>query len=196
MLRRTHWLLTLLAALGLILGLGYMASHSNTPEPYPGMGGDFTLNSSDGPVSLKDFRGKVVPIYFGYTSCPDICPTSLSALGRALKQLDKQALNQVQGLFISVDPERDSPQKLAEYSKYFHPGILGVTGDLDLLNDIAKRYGAFFHKAEIEGSALGYAVDHSSVIFVVDKQGVLQKMIQHSNSPQPILEQIREVLAQ
>jgi len=195
-MRRSHWLLLLLAALGLLLGLGYLIAQPAPPEPYPGMGGDFTLNSSNGPVSLKDFRGKVVPIYFGYTSCPDICPTSLSALGRALRQLDEQEIKQVQGFFISVDPERDSPQQLAEYAKYFHPGILGVTGDLDLLNDIAKRYGAFFHKAEIEGSAIGYAVDHSSIIFLVDKQGVLRQMIQHSNSPQSILEKIREVLAQ
>jgi protein SCO1/2 len=195
MLQRTHWAILIIVVLGLMLVLSYLDSQSGT-EPYPGMGGDFTLNSSHGPVSLKDFRGKVVPIYFGYTSCPDICPTSLSALGRALKQLDEHELSQVQSLFISVDPERDSTEKLAEYAKYFHPGMLGITGNLDLLNEIAKRYGAFFHKAEIKGSAMGYAVDHSSIIFVVDKQGVLQQMIQHSNNPQDILEKIREVLAQ
>ncbi len=191
---QTHWLILLIAAVGLVLGLGYLGSQPGV-EPYPGMGGNFTLDSSQGSVSLEDFRGKVVPIYFGYTSCPDICPTSLNALGRALKQLDEHELNQVQGLFISVDPERDSTEKLAEYSRYFHPKILGVTGDLALLDDIAKRYGAFFHKAEIEGSTMGYAVDHSSIIFLVDKQGVLQQMIQQSNSPQAIQKEIQAVLS-
>lgn len=195
MSQRSRWLILITIALGLLLGTGYLFNQAGPAEPYPGMGGDFTLNSSQGPVSLKDFRSKVVAIYFGYTSCPDICPTSLSALGQALKQLDEHELSQVQGLFISVDPERDTLDKLAEYAKYFHPGILGVTADLDQLQDIAKNYGAFFHKTEIEGSGIGYAVDHSSVIFLVDKQGVLQQMIQHSNSPQRILEQIREVMA-
>lgn len=195
MSRHSHWLILTVFSLGLLLGVGYLINQSGIPEPYPGMGGDFTLDSIHGPVSLKDFRGKVVPIYFGYTSCPDICPTSLSALGQALKQLDEHELSQVQGLFISVDPERDGLDKLAEYAKYFHPGMLGITGDLNLLQDITKRYGAFFHKAEIEGSAIGYAVDHSSSIFLVDKQGVLQRMIQRSNSPQKILEEIREVLS-
>jgi len=193
--RRAHWLILIIVGLGLLFSLGYLVLQSAAPEPYPGMGGDFTLDSSRGPVSLEGFRGKVVAIYFGYTSCPDICPTSLSALGRAFKQMDESEISQVQGLFISVDPERDSLDKLAEYAKYFHPDMLGITGDLELLQDIAKRYGAFFHKAEIEGSAMGYAVDHSSIIFLVDKQGVLQRMIQHSNSPDVILEKIREVLA-
>lgn len=195
MLRPTHRLILIIVGLGLLFSLGYLLKQPGSREPYPGMGGDFTLSSSRGPVSLEDFRGKVVAIYFGYTSCPDICPTSLNALGRALKQLDESEISQVQGLFISVDPERDSLDNLADYARYFHPGMLGITGDLDLLQDIAKRYGAFFHKAEIEGSAMGYAVDHSSIIFVVDKQGVLQQMIQHSNSPKVILEQLRKVLA-
>ncbi len=93
-----------------------------------------------------------------------------------------------------MDPERDDVEKLAAYARYFHPDILGITGDLDLLKDIAKRYGAFFHKAEIEGSAMGYAVDHSSVIFLLDRKGVLREMIQHSNSPEVILEKLRVVL--
>ena len=194
-MRHSRWPVLIVITLGLVLGMGYLFNQPGPAEPYPGMGGDFTLNSSLGPVSLQDLRGKVVAVYFGYTFCPDICPTSLSALGQALKQLDEHELSQVQALFISVDPERDELDRLAEYAEYFHPTMLGVTGDLELLHTIAKSYGAFFHKVEIEDSSIGYAVDHSSIIFVVDKQGVLRQMIQHSNSPQKILESIREVLA-
>ena len=194
-MRHSHWLVLTVIVLGLVLGMGYYLNQLGPAEPYPGMGGDFTLDSSQGPVSLKDLRGKVVPIYFGYTYCPDICPTSLSALAQALKQLNEHELDQVQALFISVDPERDKLDRLAEYARYFYPAMLGVTGDLELLQAIAKSYGAFFHKVEIEGSSIGYAVDHSSIIFVVDRQGILRQMIQHSNSPQRILESIREVLA-
>jgi len=161
---------------------------------YPGMGGDFTLQSAQGEISLKDFRGKVVLIYFGYTSCPDVCPTSLGALSAALKKLDSKEMQQIQPLFISVDPERDNVNKLQEYSRYFHPKMIGATSNLDYLQALASRYGAYFRKAEVENSSMGYAVDHSSTIFVVGKDGKLADMIQHSDSPKRILEHIRAVL--
>ncbi|HDK38021.1 MAG TPA: SCO family protein [Thiolapillus brandeum] len=164
-------------------------------ERYPGMGGDFTLRSAAGEVSLKDFRGKVVLIYFGYTSCPDVCPTSLGALSAALKKLSSSEMDQIQPLFISIDPVRDDLEKLREYAHYFHPKMIGMTGDLAYLQTLAKRYGAYFRKAEVENSSLGYAVDHSSTIYVVGKDGKLVDMIQHSGSPKRILEHIRGVLA-
>jgi len=163
-------------------------------ERYPGMGGDFTLQSAQGEVSLKDFRGKVVLMYFGYTSCPDVCPTSLGALSAALKKLGRREMQQIQPLFISVDPERDRVEKLQEYSRYFHPKMIGATSNPDYLQALANRYGAYFRKAEVGNSSLGYAVDHSSTIFVVGKNGKLADMIQHSDSPKRILEHIRTVL--
>jgi len=167
---------------------------SGKEDRYPGMGGDFTLQSAEGEVSLRDFRGKIVLIYFGYTSCPDVCPTSLGALSAALKKLDKKEMAQIQPLFISVDPERDDVKKLQEYSHYFHPKMIGVTGKLAYLQALAKRYGAYFRKAPVESSTLGYAVDHSSTIYVVGKDGKLVDMIQHGGSPKRILEHIRAVL--
>ena len=91
-------------------------------------GGDFTLQSATGPVTLKDYRGKVVLLYFGYTYCPDICPTSLTATAQALGQLAPAELARVQTLFVSVDPERDTPARLKDYGAFFHPSIIGVTG--------------------------------------------------------------------
>ncbi len=190
-MKRFLWLLALVAA-----GAGgwFLLSDRAPEGPYPGMGGDFTLESAAGPVSLSDFRGQVVLIYFGYTSCPDICPTSLGALSAALRQLSPEEMARIQPLFVSVDPERDTPARIAEYVRYFHPKMIGVTGPLPKLREIADRYGAYFRKAEVEGSTLGYAVDHSSVIYVVDERGVLVDMIRHSGSPATILEHLRRVL--
>ncbi len=190
-MKRLLWLLALVIAGA---GSWFLLSDRGGEGPYPGMGGGFTLQSVQGPVSLSDFRGKVVLIYFGYTSCPDICPTSLGALSAALKQLSPQEMERIQPIFISVDPERDTPQKMVEYVHYFHPKMIGLTGSLEQLKEIAGRYGAYFRKAEVEGSTLGYAVDHSSVIYIVNEQGVLVDMIHHSGSPKVILEHIRKAL--
>lgn len=165
-------------------------------ERYPGMGGEFTLHASQGDISLKDFRGKILLIYFGYTSCPDVCPTSLGALSVALKKLDEDELNQLQPFFISVDPARDDMEKLRKYAHYFHPKMIGLTGDPEYLKALAKRYGAYFRKMEVDDSSLGYAIDHSSTIYVVGKNGKLIDMIQHSASPKRILEHIRAVLTE
>ncbi len=169
-------------------------SGSDKEERFPGMGGDFTLRSADGPVSLKDFRGKLVLLYFGYTSCPDVCPTSLGALSSALKKLPDKDMAQIQPLFISVDPDRDDVNKLKDYARYFHPRMIGATADLPYLEDLAKRYGAFFRKVPVEDSNIGYAVDHSSTIYVVNRDGKLVDMIQHGGSPRRILEHIRKAL--
>lgn len=192
-MKSLSWLL-----LALVIGAGswFLFQNKGPEEPYPGMGGDFTLQSAQGPVSLSDFRGRLVLIYFGYTSCPDICPTSLGALSAALKKLSPEEMARIQPLFISVDPERDTPERLVDYVHYFHPKMIGLTGTLAQLREIADRYGAYFRKAEVTGSTLGYAVDHSSVIYMVNEEGVLVDMIQHSGSAKKILERIRSALAQ
>ena len=94
----------------------------------PPSGGDFSLDSADGRIATQNFRGQVVALYFGYTYCPDVCPTSLAALGSALEKLTPAELAQVQPLFISVDPERDSVARLKDYAVFFHPKLKGLTG--------------------------------------------------------------------
>jgi len=180
----------------LLLGAGawWLLAPPENNAKYPGMGGDFTLQSAQGPVSLHQFRGQVVLLYFGYTSCPDVCPASLGALASALKQTSPEERAQLQPLFISVDPERDSLEKLAQYAAYFYPGMLGLTGQPEYLKQLAQRYGAYFRKAPVENSALGYAVDHSATIFIVDKNGQLADMIHNSHSPRQILKQLRAAL--
>lgn len=166
------------------------------PQATGGRGGDFTLMSAKGPVSLSDFRDKLVLIYFGYTYCPDICPTSLVATAEGLKQLTPAEQARVSMLFISVDPERDSPARLKEYAEFFHPAITGVTGDPEALADIAKRYGVFYAKQKAETASGGYVVDHTSETYVVAPGGKLVGKIAHAAPPEVVVAEIRNYLNQ
>ena len=157
------------------------------------VGGDFTLHSADGPVALKDLRGKVVLVYFGYTFCPDICPTSLAYTSQALGQLSKDELAHTRVLFISVDPERDTLKKLKEYGEFFHPNILGVTGSPQEIAAAAKLYGASYSKQNT-GSAGGYVVDHSAATYVVDPTGKMVATLQHGTPPAEIIKAIRAAM--
>jgi protein SCO1/2 len=159
------------------------------------LGGDFTLTSAQGPVSLSDFRGKVSVIYIGYASCPDVCPTALAVLTQSLKQLDAEDREQVQGIFISVDPERDTPEKLAEYAAFFSPRIIGVTGSQDQIDQVVRQYGAFYRKVEMKDSAMGYAVDHSSRLYLIDREGRLVQTLLHNSSPQELTQGLQTLLA-
>ncbi len=156
-------------------------------------GGDFTLQSKEGTVNLSDFKGKVVLIYFGYTFCPDVCPTSLSRIGAAFKKLQPEELEQVQGMLVSVDPERDTLDKLAEYTAFFHPKIVGVTGSKAELDDITQRYDVIYRKAE-GNTAAGYLVDHTSFIYVLDKTGKIREFLPHAAEVDHVVGVIRQLL--
>jgi protein SCO1 len=140
---------------------------------------DFTLHSASGPVHLSDFRGKVVLLYFGYTFCPDICPTSLAATSRALASLAPEDLARVQTLFVSVDPARDTPEHLAEYAGFFHPSILGVTGTDEEVAVAARPYGVVYARHAVEGAS-GYVVDHSAFTYLVAPDGHLAARLPHA----------------
>ena len=164
--------------------------------PMEKRGGDFTLYGKDGAVSLADFRGKVVAIYFGYTQCPDVCPTNLSLMGAAFKQLSKEELNNIQGIFISVDPGRDSPEHLAEYTKYFHPKIIGISGTPEMVDPIVAKYGAFYEKISYSNSAMLYGISHTSETYIVGKDGKLSAILPHATPAKQIVQSIRSALAQ
>ncbi|ESQ13819.1 MAG TPA: SCO family protein [Chromatiaceae bacterium] len=154
-------------------------------------GGNFRLNSWRGPLSLSDLRGKVVLIYFGYTWCPDICPTNLAIISLALKQLTESERKSVQVLFISVDPERDSVERLRTFADYFNPDILGLTGNEAEIAEVAARYGAAYQRSEQSTSAMGYMVDHSSYTYVVDRAGHLVESLEHATPADRLVEVIR-----
>ena len=158
-------------------------------------GGDFTLNTVSGPVSLNDFKGKVVLIYFGYTMCPDICPTNLAMMSNAFSQMNENDLSQVQGIFVSVDPQRDTLKKLLEYTQYFHQSIMGMTSTPEVIRELADRYGAAYQKV-VQESVANYAVDHSSETYVIDPKGNLVERLPHAAPPADILAAIRKYSVQ
>jgi protein SCO1/2 len=154
-------------------------------------GGDFSLRSHQGRMNLADYRGQVVLLYFGYTWCPDICPTNLGLATMAFNELEADELERVQFLFVSVDPQRDSLERLKEYTDYFHPKILGITGSADEVAQAARRYGAAYRKVDQGQSATGYVVDHSADTYLIDPRGKLVATLPHNTPPEIILRQIR-----
>jgi len=156
-------------------------------------GGDFTLTSASGPVSLRELRGKFVLVYFGYTFCPDVCPTSLSDLSVALRGLTPAESERFRAIFVSVDPERDTPEALQRYAAAFHPSFVGVTGSPAELALVAQRYGAHYAKAEVD-SAAGYLVDHTASFFVVDPDGALVGRLEHGTPPAELTARLRAYL--
>lgn len=165
---------------------------NNSLQPVK-LGGEFQGESIDGDVSLSDFKGKLVLLYFGYTSCPDICPTSLTTMKFALNELDDDQLAQIQPIFYSVDPERDSLQQLQIYSQFFSPLILGMTGSRQQIDNAIKQYGAYYRMVDQPDSAMGYTVDHSSKIYLIDQQGEFIGTVSHNN-PNQLVEKIHSIL--
>lgn len=194
MTKKLLFAFSVLLALLLVLVIGFwQPGHQSRPLAAAPAGGDFTLQSADGPVALKDLRGKVVLVYFGYTFCPDICPTSLAYTSQALKQLNEDELARTQVLFVSVDPQRDTLKKLKEYGAFFHPNILGVTGSSQEVAAVAKLYGASYGKQDT-GSAGGYVVDHSAATYVIDPKGKMVATLQHGTPPAEIAKAIRAAM--
>ncbi len=156
-------------------------------------GGDFTLYQGDKPVSLSDFRGQLVVMYFGFASCPDVCPTTLSIISSALRQLTPQELETIQPVFISIDPERDQGEKLDAYATYFHPGFIGITGTPDEVQKVINQYGGFFIKAESD-SALGYLVEHTSKTYIISRDGQYVSILPHDMTSELAVTAIRSGL--
>ena len=147
------------------------------PQPMP----DFTLESAQGPVSLNDFRGKLVVLYFGYTSCPDACPLTLSYLRQAMNNLGSRAKD-VQVIFVSVDWKRDTPEKLATYTGAFNPDFIGLTGDQAQIDQVTQDFGIFYLLYPPDENGF-YTVDHTASTLVLDRQG--RQVLNWSNGTQP-----------
>jgi len=141
--------------------------------------------------TLADFKGKVVAIFFGYTHCPDVCPTALGELASVANELGKDA-GRMQVLFITVDPERDTPAVLSQYVPAFHPDFLGLYGDADATVRTAKEFKVFYQKQPVPGG--GYSVDHSAGTYLYDTAGRLRLFAGYGQGAPKMLHDIRLLL--
>jgi protein SCO1/2 len=155
---------------------------------------DFELVATGGErFRLSDRQGQIVLMFFGYTSCPDVCPTTLAEAKRILDGLGEDA-DQVTFLFITVDPERDTTEVLATYVTAFHPNIVGLTGSPDELDSVRQAYGIIAEKEVLDESATGYIVNHTARVFLVDAEGRLRLSYRFGTPPDDILQDIRHLL--
>ncbi len=160
-------------------------------RPYPAPG--FTLNTANGKtLSLSSYRGSVVALFFGYTFCPDVCPLELGKMASALKTLPADEARHVQVIFISVDPERDSPDRADQYAKQFDPSFAGATSGLASLTSLAKQYSVSFAKED--NGTPNYSVSHSAFFTVIDREGMVRSLILPDSQPDAIAAELRSLL--
>ena len=155
---------------------------------------EYNLTDEAGNVATPaDYEGQVRLLFFGFTSCPDICPATLAHLRNSLKEVPEDLRDDVQVLFVSVDPERDTPEDLAEYTEYFGPQFVGMTGSEEKLRDLSKRYRTTFGYGEPDESG-NYDVSHSSAVYVFDRQGDARLLIRSDLSPDKIAQDLTQIL--
>ena len=166
------------------------ASHN---APSPNLGGPFTLTDTDGKqVTDKDFSGKYLLIEFGYTFCPDMCPTGLQSISHALKDIGDEA-GKVQPLFISIDPARDTPEKLKDFVASFGPNIIALRGNEAQTLQVTKDYEVYFTKRESEDGPDAYELDHSSLIYLMGPDGKYVTSFPDDADPLDIANTLRKI---
>lgn len=156
---------------------------------------DFRLTDHNGTVrTLADFKGKAVAVFFGYIHCPDVCPTTLSDFAAALRQLGPQA-ERVQVVFVTLDPQRDTPDLLKQFVPAFNPGFLGMYADADGLRQLAHEYKVVYQKTSVKG-ADDYLIDHSAGTYIYDPQGRLRLLMPYGSSPDTIAHDLNVLLSE
>lgn len=181
-------------ALALRTGVPATEGQTETVSGKAMIGGPFSLVDQTGKtVTDKDFRGKDMLVFFGFTNCPDICPSGLQVMSAALEKLGTRADNIVP-LFITLDPERDTPEKMAEYVKNFSPRLVGLTGSASDIAAAAKAYRVFYQKVADENDPTHYSVDHSAIFYLMGKDGSLLTPIPHTNDPDQLAAAIGKAL--
>jgi protein SCO1/2 len=159
------------------------------------IGGDFTLTAHTGEeFRLEDQRGKAALVFFGYTSCPDICPITMSKLTQAFRQVDGEK-EDVVVLFVTVDVDRDTPEALAEYLGYFGLNSFGLTGSREQVDEVVAQYGAAY-QIEDTGSEMGPMVAHSTYLYLIDHNGRVRNLFMHADTPEWIAAGVNKVLAE
>jgi|HigsolmetaAR202D_1030399.scaffolds.fasta_scaffold00804_17 Uncharacterized protein SCO1/SenC/PrrC, involved in biogenesis of respiratory and photosynthetic systems len=167
-----------------------------TPVDPPRALADWTLTSfNEEPFKLSDLKGKVVLLFFGYTSCPDVCPTTLADLADVKKELGDKA-DELAVVFVSVDPQRDNPERLKRYVTGFNPDFIGVTGSDEELRAMGKEYGLYFERRNVTGTEAGYLVDHTAAIFLIDPEQNMRMIYGFNTAPSVIAKDVSGFAAQ
>lgn len=172
MLSWKNWFYRFAFVLSLVLPVELSAAEQT-------FGGNFCLQSAQGSHCLSDHQGRVVLLYFGYTACPDICPTSLQTLSRAFAELPVAFQDKTDMIMVTLDPDRDGLEKLTSYLSFFHPKLIGLTGSALAIDQVVAQYGAKYEKINLSSSELGYAIDHSASVYLIDPLGNLLGQFRH-----------------
>jgi len=158
------------------------------------VGGPFALTDQDGKrVTDKDFRGRYTLVFFGFTMCPDVCPSALQVMAAALEKLGAKG-QQLTPVFITVDPERDTPAQLAGYVKSFHPRLVGLTGTPAEIEAVTKAYRVYVKKVPDPKSSAGYTFDHSAIIYLMGPDGAYLAHFTHATSVDAMAERLSKLL--
>ena len=200
------WFIAVFAGLLAAAAAGFVAwqqlgfSRSQLPDsvmrPQVEIGGPFSLTDHTGArVSEATYAGRYLLVYFGFTYCPDVCPTDLAVVGQAMDILDEQeprTADRVQPLFISVDPGRDVPEQLAAYVENFHPRMVGLTGSDDEIADVASAYRAYYARRDLEDG--DYLMDHSAFTYLVSPDGQAVAIFRHNSTPEDVAAGIKSLV--
>lgn len=181
------------AGLTVFLGVFFYATGQFTGGPNgSAIGGPFKLVGDNGqPITDQDMRGKPWLVFFGYTHCPDVCPTTLFEMSEVMKALGKDA-DKVSGLFITVDPERDTPAVMKDYLSNFDPHLQGATGDLKSIEAVEKEFRVYAKKVPTENG--DYSMDHSAVVYLMNKQGRFVAPFNLKRKPQAAAAELRKYM--
>ena len=179
----------------LLIGAGaFMWFGGNGGGGALGIGGPFTLQDGNGkPVTDRDFRGKYMLVYFGYTFCPDVCPTTLSAMADAMDKLGTAA-NRVQPLFITVDPKRDTPSVVKQYAAAFGPRVQGLTGSAEEIARVTKEYRVYYAEHRTGPGPNDYSMDHSSVLYLMSPNGAFLAPVRADQSADKMAASLQKLM--
>ena len=198
-LQRKELLVFKLGMIGICFTANVALAHSNFQkseklEIYEGIGGNFTLQSSRNHLaSLKDFHGQVVVMFFGYTACPDTCSITMTVLKQVIEKLGKR-MDQVQPLFITVDPKRDTPEQMKTYLSFFHPNFIGLTGTKEEILEVAENYGSAYMKNPTIDSEYSYLMIHTGYVYLIDQSGHVRAIYPKNTEVKQIVHDIYGLL--
>ncbi|NIC05170.1 SCO family protein [Billgrantia bachuensis] len=192
MKRQYVWVLSALLAVVVLGGLFGYQQFQQDDDGNP-RGGPVELPSTQGDFSLTQLEDdQLAVLFFGYTYCPDVCPMNMAVMRQVMQGLDEEQRRRVVPVLVSLDPERDTLERLGEYVAYFGDDFIGTTGSQEQLEELAGRYGVMWRRVETPDSAMEYTIDHSSSLFLVDRNGSILQRVLYSPTPH----QLRAALEQ